>query len=205
MVSARYPVVSCQFVLVPRMQSSLGLTCSDLFSSLHRCHHHYWSLLFPAADPKCLIVSDSRIWAWLASPMHLHFHSLLLLGWILSQKQKKHQTPLKISTLSTLENVLGELLCIFHFAFVSFRLWRLMLHYYTPFIHKKMVSKCNVFPVHFFFLNCTKVGYITLQVPKYVIYKSVVPFWFSYYLIPKTVRSNSCKLLVMKLGFWALS
>lgn len=64
MVSAWYLVVSC-FGTQDAVLSWVDLLWP--FLGLHHCHHHYWSPLFPAADPKRLIVSDSRIWAWLVS------------------------------------------------------------------------------------------------------------------------------------------
>lgn len=111
--------------------------CSDLLSSLYHLRLHYhWLLLLPAAVPKCLLVSDSSsIWAWAASSIHLHFPSLLLLGWLLPQKQKNSQTPLQINTLLfALRKVPGELLCGFHFAL--FICEDLMVNYCTASTHK---------------------------------------------------------------------
>lgn len=129
--------------------------CSDLLSSLHHHCLHSHSPLLPAADPKCLIISDSSsIWAWAASSMHLHFLSVPLLGWLLPQNQKNSQTPLKINTLLfVLKKVLGELFCGFHFAL--FICEDLMVNYCTAFL------KCSIFPAHLFLFNCTTVGYIT--------------------------------------------
>lgn len=94
-ISAWCSVASCQFVLVLGMQYSPGfpaLTFSPVSTTilLYTFMHTYCcSLLLKAANQKPLIVSaSSSFWAWLASPLHLHFLSLLWLRWIIFKNKR---------------------------------------------------------------------------------------------------------------------
>lgn len=87
-LSAWCSVASCQFVLVFRMQYSIGfptLTFSPVFYSSLLLPP---LLLFTTSSYKSKMSASSSFWAWLASPVHLQFLSLLLLGWILFKNKR---------------------------------------------------------------------------------------------------------------------
>lgn len=100
--------------------------CSDLPSSLHHHCLHSHSPLLPAADPKCLIISDSSsIWAWAASSMHLHFLSFNAFARVTPPSKPKEQPNTfenQHPIICTEESTGGTFLW---FSFCSFHLWRL--------------------------------------------------------------------------------